>query len=139
MTFKLSSELTFPWPVKVIEPDPDKAGEKIERVFTAIFVMLDPDEAKASDETRSNILRQVKPDLKAKELRAIQEQLELHDRVALRRVLKGWKDDIQDEDGKPLPFNDATFSNVYRFPHIRAALLRAYREAITEEGGRLGN
>lgn len=139
MTFKLSTEVTFPWPVKVIEPNPEKAGEKIERVFTAIFALIDPDEAKASEEARLNILRQMKTDTKVKELRAIQEQLDLHDRVALRAVLRGWEKDILGADDKPLPFNDDTFAAVYRWPHVRAAFLRAYREAITDDGGRVGN
>lgn len=139
MTFKLSSEVVFPWPVKVLEPNPDKPGEKIERVFTATFVLIDPDEAKASELERLDILKQAKTDTKAKELRAIQEQLEFHDRNALRRVLKGWHDDIQDESGNPLPFNDETFNAVYRWPHVRAAFVKAYKEAITDDGGRLGN
>lgn len=139
MTFKLSTEVTFPWPVKVIEPNPEKPGEKIERVFTAIFALIDPDEAKASEEARLNILRQTKAESKAKELRAIQEQLDLHDRVALRGVLRGWEKDILGADDKPLRFNEENFNALYRWPHVRAALLRAYKEAITDDGGRVGN
>ncbi|MGD9476147.1 hypothetical protein [Shinella sp. G-2] len=139
MTFKFTPELTFSWPVKVIEPDPNNAGKKLEHVFTARFATMDPDEAKAADAERAAILRPMKPDMKAKEARAMQEQLDLHDRVALRRVLRGWDEDLQDADGKPIPFNDETFALIFRFPHIRHALVRAYGEAISDDGGRLGN
>lgn len=139
MTFKLSCELTFPWPVKVIEPDPDNAGQKIEHQFTAVFALLDPDEEKASLDARLEILkRAANPDAKAKELRAIQAALEKHDREALQHILRGWSD-LEDEAGKPIPFNVSTFAAVYKHARVRNGFLRAYREAVIEEGARLGN
>lgn len=140
MTFKLSAELTFPWPVKVIEPDPNNAGKKIEHEFTAIFAFLDPDEEKASATARLEILKRASnPDLKAKELRAIQNELEAHDRDALLRVLRGWSDFEDAETREPFPFTPEVFAAVYRHPRVRNAFLRGYKEAITEDGGRLGN
>lgn len=140
MTFSLSPELTFPWPVKVIEPDPDNAGQKIEHQFTATFALLDPDEEKASLEKRMEILRRASgPDLKAKELRAIQAELEKHDREALFRIVRGWSD-LQDAATKqPIPFTPETFAEVYKHPRVRNGFLKAYKEAVIDDGARLGN
>lgn len=140
MTFRLSTELTFPWPVKVIEPDPANAGQKIEHQFTAVFALLDPDEEKTSLDARLDILKRgANPDAKAKDLRAVQADLEKHDREALFRILRGWSG-LEDEATKqPIPFTPESFAALYKHARIRNGFLRAYKEAITEEGARLGN
>jgi hypothetical protein len=137
--FKVSRELTFPWPVKVIEPDPDKAGALIEREFTVFFALLHPDEAKASAEARTAILKQMTPETGLEELKAIQEQLRLHDLGATRAVIRGWGNDIVGDDDQPLPFTPANLEDLLKYPRVQTAMGTAYKEAISEDKARLGN
>ncbi|MFD1330259.1 hypothetical protein [Mycoplana ramosa] len=136
--FKLSSELTFPWPVKVIEPDPVKAGTFAEYEFQVTFAIIAPDKAKASAEARNAIIARSTPESTLDELKAIQAELELHDSKALEDVVRGWKD-IVGEDDKPLPFTPENLATVSQHARVRAALIRAYQEAISEDKARLGN
>jgi hypothetical protein len=136
--FKLSSELTFPWPVKVIEPDPKHAGKLIEHEFQVIFAIIDPDDAKKSAEERRTILAKMKPETELGELKVIQAELSAHDEKALRAVVRGWEN-IIDDDGKPIKFTDVTFRAAYAHERVKVALIRAYEEAISQDKARLGN
>ena len=137
--FKVSSTLTFPWPVKVIEPDPDNAGTLVEREFTARFKILSPERIKASNSKRMAILEKTKSETALKKLKQIQAELEAHDRSAVLEVLDGWQDDIVDENDKPIPFNEANFNSLYAHDRIRSAFGRAYQDAISEDKARLKN
>lgn len=137
--FKVSRELTFPWPVKVIEPDPDNAGALIERECTILFILPHPDDVRASTEARTAILSQMKPETALEELKAIQEELRLHDLDAVRAVIRGWGEDVVDADEQPLPFTPENLEEVLKHPRVQTALARAYKEAISEDKARLGN
>lgn len=137
--FKLSSELTFPWPVKVIEPDPKKAGKLVEHEFTAIFAILDPEAVEASLAARRAILAKMHPESTLEELKAVDEELTVHDRAALFEILRGWGDDFIDADEKPIRFTQAMFNEVIKHKRVRNGLIRAYEEAISEDKARLGN
>lgn len=136
--FKVVANLLFWWPVKVLEPDPDKPGKLVEKTFEAQLQLIDEDEAKTSAEVRRKILAKLTPDLGEDELKVLNEELEAHDKLALRRVLVGWRD-IEDADGRPLAFSEEAFSALYKIRRVRAALNRAYLEAISEDKARLGN
>lgn len=136
--FKFTPNLTFWWPVKVIEPNPDKPGELTEHEFQAQFEMLPPDEAKASAKKRQAIAAKISPDLNDSQIEDIQTELDEHDRSGVLRVLRGW-DKLADAEGKPIPFNPTTFEMVYAYRHVRNALVRAYIEALSEDKARLGN
>lgn len=139
MTFKLSSELTFSWPVKVIEPDPKRPGKLIEHEFTAHFAIIDPAQAKETDAKRRALLQQITPDTDLEDLKDLQSLLEAHDFAALDEVLRGWGSDLIDDDGKPIPYNSTNLKMVYAFPRVKNAFNRAYQEAISEDKARLGN
>lgn len=136
--FKVVPNLTFWWPVKVLEPDPEQPGKLIEQEFQAEFKLLDDNEAKASAEVRRQIVARFSPDLDDQALQAVTDELEAHERASVRRVLVGWRD-IVDAKGNPIPFDDQSFSALYNMYRVRTALNRAYKEAISEDQARLGN
>lgn len=136
--FKLSTELTFRWPIKPIEPDPENPGKLIEREFTGIFKIIAPEKAKASDEARREILKRATADATVETLTKANDDLKAHDLAAARDVLTGWEGIVGDDD-KPLPFNDDTFAAAHAHDHVRAAIVRAYAEAISQDRARLKN
>ncbi len=136
--FKFSTNITFWWPVKVIEPNPNEAGKFIEHEFKAKFEMLPPDEGKTSAKARQAIVSKITPDLSDDEVEAIQSELDEHDLNLLLRTLRGW-DNIHDADGKPISFSEANFRLIYAYRHIRNAFVRAYIDALSEDKARLGN
>lgn len=136
--FLFSEKLTFWWPVKVLEPDPDNAGTKVEGEFEALFELMDPDAQKAAAGERLAILKQITPDLSEEKLDALQKQLDAHDLTTMRQALKGWRG-LGKSATEELPFNDATFKRVYRHSRYRNALTRAYLDATNDDKARLGN
>ena len=136
--FKLSREVTFPWPVKVIEPDPAKAGRLLEHEFEATFAIVDPKVTKARNEERKAILRRMADETPLEELKAIEAEVDEHDFVTLKTYLRGWSN-IADDDGRAIPFNDDTLRAVYAHARVKNALVRAYQEALSEDKARLGN
>lgn len=138
MAFKLSSELTFKWPVKVLEPDQGTPGKLIEREFTAHFAIIDPAQAKEADNQRVALFEQIKPDMSTKDLADVQALIDAHDFSSISQVLRGWHG-IVDDDDKPIPFNSETLKMVYAHDRVKNALRRAYKEAISEDKARLGN
>ncbi|WP_107339186.1 hypothetical protein [Agrobacterium pusense] len=138
MAFKLSSELTFKWPVKVLEPDQGTPGKLIEREFTAHFAIIDPEQSKETDKQRVALFEQIKPDMDVKDLRDVQALIDAHDFNALAQVMRGWHG-IVDDDDKPIPFNSDNLKMVYAHDRVKNALRRAYQEAISEDKARLGN
>ncbi|TWC85657.1 tail assembly chaperone [Rhizobium sp. SJZ105] len=138
MAFKLSQELTFRWPVKVIEPDPHTPGKLIEQEFTAHFAIIAPDRAKARDAERLALFEQVKPETEGQELRDINKRIEKHDFESLTDVLRGW-DGVFDDYNNAIPFNPETVEIVCAHTRVKNALIRAYRESISEDKARLGN
>lgn len=135
--FVFSENLTFWWPVKPIEPDPDHPGKLIEREFEVLFELPTPDEANADRKARAELLEKVTNlDLTDEDYQAAQQNLRaFDDALALRRI-KDWRK-IANKDGVALPFS--SFPKVYAFQHIKSAIDRAYGEAISEDKARLGN
>lgn len=151
MTFKLFSELTFPWPIKVMEPDPAKPGKHVLREFEAIFAILPPERIKESQDARREIVKKMdrkvineetgeEEPIGLDELKVIQAELAAHDEAALKDIIRGWSKIVDADDGdKPLPFNDATFRAVYAIERVRVAFLKGYEDAISQDRARLGN
>ncbi len=54
----------------------------------------------------------------------------------LRRIVVGMED-LADDAGKAIPYSDEVRERMLRLPHVRLALLRAYRNAFAKE--RAGN
>ncbi len=91
MAFKLMRELVFKWPVKVMEPDPESPGQYVEKTFTAIMAIIDPEKVKASNEKRLQILSENAIEKDFAKLKKLQARLAKHDEEAMREVLRGWK------------------------------------------------
>ncbi|WP_043062097.1 hypothetical protein [Brucella anthropi] len=136
--FKFTPNLTFWWPVKVIEPNPDAPGKFVEHEFKAQFEMLPPDDAKSAAKERAAIVAKIVPDLSDEQTEAIQSELDEHDRKQVQRVLRNWEG-VVDEDNVSIPFNERNFCLVYGYRHIRNAFVRAYMDALSEDKARLGN
>lgn len=130
--FKLKENLTCWWPVKVREPDPKKTGKFVEHEFEAEFKILTRDEAQSRNAARNAILEK-KAD--AKEIMA---DLEAFDDQAYHDTVLDWRGIVGDDD-KPLEFSGKALDAVLGHNRVRHALNRAYEEAISLEGGRLGN
>lgn len=147
--FKLVSNLTCWWPVKVIEPDSDKPGHYIERQFEAEFVVLDREESKRIDDLRTELLKGFEKAVERTEdgkapadveekLKKAQAELDAFDINAFRRVLKDWRG-ILDDDEKPFRFTDENFLLAMKHERIRVGLNRAYQDAISQDKARLKN
>lgn len=136
--FKVVPNLTFWWPVKVLEPDPEQPGKLVAQEFEAEFRLIADGEVKASAEARRQIVARFSPDLDEEALTTLNDELENHDKAALRRVLVNWRN-IVDVAGKPIEFDEISFTGAYGMRRIRTALSRAYAEAISEDKARLGN
>lgn len=135
--FVFSKNLTFWWPVKPIEPDPDRPGKLIEYEFEAQFELPTPDEAEADRKDRIKLIEALtKKDLEEEAYQRAEEALRAFDEALVLRRIKNWRN-IQGKDGKDLPFS--LFPKVFTHPHIKAAFDRAYGEAISEDKARLGN
>lgn len=135
--FVFSENLSFWWPVKPIEPDPEHAGKLIEREFEVLFELPTPEEGEADRKARAALLEALlKPELGDEEYQKAQADLRaFDDELALRRI-KDWRK-ISDQGGNPLPFS--MFAKVFAYAHIKSAIDRAYVEAISEDKARLGN
>ncbi|WP_085025594.1 phage tail assembly chaperone [Ensifer aridi] len=137
--FKLSKSFTFPWPVKVLEPDQNNPGKLLEHEFAAQFLLIDREEAAANDRKRLEIVMRSREETDPAKLRTIMDELAEHDRASIKRVLCGWDERLCDESGKPIPFDEVNLREVMKHARVEAALARAYSEAISEDKARLGN
>ncbi|MGB0747185.1 MAG: hypothetical protein ACPGO3_00420 [Magnetospiraceae bacterium] len=52
----------------------------------------------------------------------------------LKTALVGWGDDLQDEEGQPIPFTDDTLRAILDIPYIRMAMYRAFIAGNTGTG-----
>ena len=135
--FVFSEKPTFWWPVKPIEPDPDQPGKLIEREFEVLFELPTPEEAEADRKSRAALLEALlKPELSDDEYQTAQKSLrDFDDALALRRI-RDWRK-IENKAGEALPF--LLFPKVFAYQNVKAAIDRAYGEAISEDKARLGN
>ncbi|MBW8283525.1 MAG: hypothetical protein K0M55_07980, partial [Rhizobium sp.] len=84
--FKLVDSLTAWWPVKVLQPDPDKPGKMKEFDFEIEFEIIDRDETKRMDEQRAELIKQAEADPSEATLRRVQDALEEVNLASFRRV-----------------------------------------------------
>lgn len=136
--FKLVPNLTCWWPVKVMEPDPNKPGGYVEYDFEVEFIILNREDLKAADDARNDILKMADRDSSDEGLRRAQLALDEHDMKSFRRVLKNWRG-VLDENDRPLPFDENAFLSAMKHDRIRTGINRAYQEAISQDKARLGN
>ncbi|TBB53397.1 hypothetical protein ELH44_06820 [Rhizobium ruizarguesonis] len=136
--FTLVHDLTVWWPVKVIEPDPEKPGSYVEQTFDVLLEILDRDYAKERDELRGELLKSAEKDSSEENLKHVQAELENFDTASFTRVIKDWRG-VVDKDKKVIPFTNEIFAAALKLERIRIGINRAYQEAISQDKARLGN
>lgn len=136
--FKLVDNLTAWWPVKVLQPDPDRPGKMKEFEFEIEFEIIDRDETRRMDEQRAELIKQAEADPSEATLRRVQGALEEADLASFRRVIRNWRG-IVDEQDRPIAFTEESFLVAMKHNRIRAGINKAYQEAIGQDGARLGN
>lgn len=134
--FKFVETLTFWWPVKVLEPDPANPGRLVEQEFEALFELPDPDLKKARADRRKTILQKIADAKTADDVEAAQAELDAYEEQVALETVKDWRK-IIDQNDKPVPFG--LFPKIYRNDRVKAAIARAYLDAISEDKARLGN
>lgn len=67
--------------------------------------------------------------LSQEELKGITGDSDFDDEM-LNKILIGWGEDLVDDAGQPLPFNEENKKAVLDIPFVRLAIIRAYGEAV---------
>ncbi len=101
MAFVRKKTKVYPWPVEVQRPSETKAGDFETSSFTGKFIRLS-----------------------RKELDTFDSSTEFE---ALKKVLVGWED-ISEEDGTPIEFNDKTLKEFSEDIDFVAGVLDAFKK-----------
>ena len=101
MAFVRKKTKVYPWPVEVKRPSETKAGDFETSSFTGKFIRLS-----------------------RKELDTFDSSTEFE---ALKKVLVGWED-ISEEDGTPIEFNDKTLKEFSEDIDFVAGVLDAFKK-----------
>ena len=145
--FKIVKNLAIWWPVSVLEPDDDNPGTLVEKKFQAQFLIRSRDEAKALQEERNALLKQLPgsddylkdytaASAKAEEVNAA---IEAHDNKVFHLNVTNWKDVVADDGKTQLPFSSDALDMALNLDRVRLALVKAYDEAVSNDKARLGN
>lgn len=122
--FVITDTYRFEWPVKVVRPSTVTAGELVTDEFVGSFEALPSDRARQfADEMAAAVTV---------------EAIVAAETAQVRSVLIGWSQ-VVDEAKRPVEFSAEMLDAACRFPWFREAVGRAYREAISGGGARLGN
>ncbi len=112
------------WPVVVRRPDPETAGAIMELHFKALFVPQGQDAALAEMQEIDRISN-------------LRERARA-DREALASKIADWAD-LEDAEGKPVPFSRTALLVELEKPEFRTALHMARAQSMNGEEARLGN
>ena len=123
--FTLTADHSFVWPVKVRLPSTETPGDWDVHVFTGVFRLLSATEADALSARMKEAADEGSD--------AVSEQV----MAQIREVLTGWREDVVDDSGAPLPFSAEALDRLCRHEPVRAAIAVAYAEAAG--GARRGN
>ena len=107
MALKINQSATFWWPVSVHLPTDGGKFEK--QTFDVEFARLKVSEA---DAMVAGIVSGERPELEG-----------------YRELVKGWRGVLN--DGDEVPFSDATLQQIIEIPTVGAAILDAYKQAIS--------
>lgn len=136
--FSLASLNTYEWPVDVQVPS---NGDFVSHRFTGVFKHLSHNDAKTMLERMNAKVAEIKAQeasdnsapLDAATLIA-DHQIELYS-----DILVGWKDDLSDETGKPLPCTEHNKCLLLGQRIIRDAVIKAHRDSQAGEVVRTKN
>jgi hypothetical protein len=124
MKFVLAQTHRYWWPVKVLIPDNANPGKFIEQVLKVQFEPMDRD---AAIKQQEEYLALTTPSERS-----------LHEHDQLRASCKNW-DEVEGEDGSPVPFTDETFDAALKQSWFRIGCYRALNESLNGQEFRLGN
>lgn len=126
--FTLKTDHSYDWPVRVKVPQ--DGGTFKTHVFTARFQILPQEEI-------DRILRIGPVDSGDDDFGDSDgEQLDMS---LLERVLVGWGEDVKDEDGNAIPFDDESRRALLGVPYVRLAVSRAFFGSISGDAARRKN
>jgi hypothetical protein len=113
MKFVPTKQYTYPWPVKLVIPDEEKAGEVKTEEFTAIFRLL--------LDTESNAL--------VDDLRGATKATDYAEatKKQIRLALVGWKSETM-----PMPFSAEALEAYMAFPFFRDGVVNAIAESLAK-------
>lgn len=111
--FTVAKTHRFWWPVKVVKPDPDKAGAFREEEFKARFEAV-------SDEAAETLNK----DALARGLSAVQQT-----RAFLAAAVCDWSD-VTDENGAAVGFSSQILQQSLGLTWVRDGFIRAYSDAV---------
>lgn len=139
--FRLAHTGVVRWPVELL--DVDDQGDPISTTVRVSYRILTRAEQRQYEQARydqlsSQLLGKLKAGAEREDLRAIQvqaETLQAEDLALLRERVVGWAaDDVQDQEGQPVPFSAEALEPLMQFEcHYRAlfqGLLEASRAAV---------
>lgn len=135
--FVLRKNLTCRWPVKVIEPHPEKPGETLESEFTIDFLIIDRDQQEANDRRREELLEKLQKETDADAIKAVRDQINAFAAERYVEAIKGWSG--IEADGKPFGFSPIALEQLLDNDFVRRAIDAAYQEAITADKARVKN
>lgn len=125
MAFVLSKVDTYPWPVRVSAPDPDRPGKRKVETFDGIFRRL----------PRSRLAEIGNTVSKSKD-----DAIEAEDATycLIAEVLVGWEG-VRDDKGEEIPFSEKMRDELAEIPAVAAAIMEAFTDSISGDKARRGN
>jgi hypothetical protein len=124
MKFVLTTDHTYFWPVKVILPNPARAGATMEQSFTVKFRALT---RKQGDEFEAMIL----------DLPTSEQDQRKHD--FLKEIVLDWDESVVDEAKSPVPFSSEALDQAMQMNWFLTAVYRAYSDSLNGGKARRGN
>lgn len=125
MTFRMTAEHLYWWPVEIRVPsaDAEKAGELELMTMKLQFAAIDRDEANK---------------LSAEIAALPEKERETREHAHLERVARNWADVI-DDDSNPVPFSMATLRQAMQRSWFRIGVYKAYVASINGDEARTKN
>ncbi|WP_428419186.1 hypothetical protein [Methylibium sp.] len=107
--FRLTQSPTYFWPVEFELPDEDQPGKFVKHGFDAMYARLDVDAHQALiDETMNKALS---------------------DCEFARRVLRGWRNVLEDDGKTQMPFSAAKLDQLLKVTNVGTAIAKGYMES----------
>lgn len=110
--FRLVTSHLYWWPVEVLVPDPDRAGETVTQSLDIQFEALPADE-----------VSKIEPDPDEKDPF-------VREHALLFRVCKNWRGVVADDDKTPIAFSREDLRLALQMPWTRTAVYVAYGRSL---------
>jgi hypothetical protein len=119
MKFQPTKQYLFPWPIKIVLPSPDVAGETVVEEFIGRFRLVQDEEAKA---LQTSILEAKSAD-----------EFVSATKAQIRALLVGWDETtVLDDDNRPTRFGMEVLETYMHSAQFRDGVLNSYSEALAK-------